>query len=93
MTSPVEKRSLAQIYYFVNEKPGFRELSNFDKAVIYFKCLHMGSDSSFFVEPRKHLLHGDFGGIRTIALNFIPNFSDNAAFLTWAYNELYIKKR
>lgn len=77
---------LKQIYYFVLEKPEVNQLTNYEKAIEFFRHLHDGDFNNFDVSMNK--IEGRFGNKDTILLNFIPNFLEVNEFLSWVINEL-----
>lgn len=86
MKNQIDLASLKQIYYFVLEKPEISQLTNYDKAIEFFRNLHDGDFDSFDVNMDK--IEGQFGNKNTILLNFIPDFLEINEFLSWVINEL-----
>ncbi|MCH4245953.1 hypothetical protein [Acinetobacter gerneri] len=86
MKNQIDLASLKQIYYFVLEKPEISQLTNYDKAIEFFRNLHDGDFDSFDVSMDK--IEGQFGNKNTILLNFIPDFLEINEFLSWVINEL-----
>ncbi|WP_216938102.1 hypothetical protein [Acinetobacter sp. BY419] len=74
--------ALEQVYEFLKERPSFKDKSEFDKAVEYFRTLHESDPLDFRVQASSAVA-GKFGAKETIHLGSMPKFSDKENFINW----------
>lgn len=74
--------ALEQVYEFLKERPSFKEKSEFDKSVEYFRTLHEGEPQEFRVQAF-HNISGKFGNKEILSITSAPKFTDRNSFLNW----------
>lgn len=74
--------ALEQVYDFLKERPSFKDKSEFDKAVEYFRTLHESDPLDFRVQA-PNTVAGKFGAKESINLGSMPEFSNKENFLNW----------
>ncbi|MCK4100839.1 MULTISPECIES: hypothetical protein [Acinetobacter] len=79
--------ALEQVYDFLQERPGFRNESDFTKAVEYFRTLHEEAPEEFRVQAPS-TVRGKFGNKEIINLGVMPNFTNKNKFVNWVDTQI-----
>ena len=79
--------ALEQVYDFLKERPGFKEKSEFDKIVEYFRVIHEGAPQEFGVQTF-HNVTGKFGNKEMLSISTAPKFTDKTSFLNWVDKQI-----
>ncbi|RJL73025.1 hypothetical protein [Acinetobacter radioresistens] len=74
--------ALEQVYDFLQERPGFRDESDYTKAVEYFRTLHEEAPEEFIVQA-PNSVKGKFGAKEIINLEVMPTYTDKNKFVNW----------
>ena len=86
MTTDYETIVLKQIYYFIIARPDAEKKSNYDLIIDFFRAMHEGDSSDFFIESFKVL--GSFRDKTHIGFKSSPEFLQMDKFLEWVLNEI-----
>lgn len=79
--------ALEQVYEFLKERPQFKDKSEFDKAVEYFRTLHEGDPQEFRVQAF-HNVSGKFGDKEILSISLAPKFTDKNNFIHWVDTQI-----
>lgn len=79
--------ALEQVYDFIQERPGFKAKSEFEKAVEYFRTLHEEAPEEFRVQALNSV-KGKFGNKEIINLGVMPNYTDKNKFVNWVDTQI-----
>lgn len=79
--------ALEQVYDFLQERPGFRDESDYTKAVEYFRTLHEEAPEEFIVQVPSSV-KGKFGTKEMINSGEMPNYRDKNKFVNWVDSQI-----